>query len=91
MTSTTPAQQLGTKWGAKLATLRKAAGYTQTQFGQRIHRDQPWVSRYERGRGVWTLEVMILLAAALNKPVAECFEFPMGIETIEQFRLGLVA
>ena len=91
MTKETPAQLVGQRWGIKLAAERKAAGYTQAAFAERIQRDQPWVSRYERGRGNWTIDVMILFAAALGKPVAEVFEFPLGIELMEQFRLGMVA
>ncbi len=87
----TPTQLLGKRWAKRLAAERKAAGYTQTQFAARINRDQPWVSRYEVGKGTWNIDVMVLFAAALSKPTAELFAFPDGIEAMEQFRLGLVA
>lgn len=87
----TPAQNLSAAWGKRLAAERKAAGYSQVAFAARIQRDQPWVSRFERGRGNWSIETMILFAAALGKPTGELFQFPYGIEAIEQFRLGMKA
>mgnify|MGYP000867390414 CR=1 FL=1 len=87
----TPAQLLTRQWGKRLAAERKGAGLSQQQLATRVQRDQPWVSRYERGKGTWTIDVMILFAAALGKPVDHLFPFTPGIEAMEQFRLGLAA
>lgn len=85
----TPAQRLGRAWGKRLAAERKNAGYSQAAFAAMIQRDQPWVSRHERGRSAWTIDSMLLFAAALNKSTGELFEWPYGIEAIERFRLSL--
>lgn len=89
--SETPAQILAKRWGKKLAAERRAVNLSQTAFAALIQRDQSWVSRYERGRGNWTLEVMVLFAAGLNTPPERIFEFPQGMEAMERFRLGIAA
>jgi len=88
--SKTPAQLLSDQWAKRLTTARKAANISQTTLAEMVNRDQPWVSRYERGKGNWTIDTMILFAAALSTPVDQLFPFPSGIEAMERFRLGLV-
>lgn len=91
VTNTTPAAMLGKRWGKCLAARRKAKKYSQATLAARVQRDQPWVSRYERGHGNWTLEAMLLFAAALDIEVSELFSFTPGIEAMEQYRLGIAA
>lgn len=91
MTNTTPAALLGERWGKCLTARRKAKKYSQATLAARVGRDQPWVSRYERGHGNWTLESMLLFAAALDVSVEELFSFTPGIVAMEQFRLGIAA
>lgn len=85
----TPARLLSEQWGRNLALARRRKEYSQAAFGARVQRDQPWVSRFERGKGNWTLEVMLMLAAALDRPVSELFDFPIAYVVMEQNRLGL--
>lgn len=89
--SKTPAQLLSDQWAKRLAAARKAAGISQVALAEMVNHDQPWVSRFERGKGNWTIGTMVLFAAALNVPVDQLFPFSPGIEAMERYRLGLAA
>lgn len=91
MTTDTPARLVAKSWGRQLRTARRAKFATQEAFAAALQRDQSWISRYERGEATWTPEVMLLFAATLDRPVAELFAWPYGVELMEQYRLGIAA
>jgi len=82
---------LSARWGHKLRTERKAKFSTQEEFAAALTRDQSWVSRYERGKATWTLEVMLTFAAVLGVAPGELFDWPFGVEQIEAYRLSVAA
>lgn len=79
--------RLGKSWGERLRAARRAKGFTQTTFAARVgHMTQTTISRYERGEGSWTPEVLVTFAVALETTVPELFPWPVGIEDAERFR-----
>lgn len=82
----TPSEMLAAEWGHKLRLARQSRGFTQAEFGDLVGRDQTSVSRYERGDGPWTPEVMLTFAVALGARVSELFPWPFGIEDMERYR-----
>lgn len=57
--------------GARLRAARVHAGLTQLQLGERIGRDHRTIHRWEYACRIPTLEDLLLLADALNTPLAE--------------------
>lgn len=57
--------------GMQLRTARKAAGLTQIQLGERIHRDTKSISRWENGHRAPDLSDLLLIADALSVPLAD--------------------
>lgn len=56
--------------GARIRTAREDAGLTQLQLGNRIGRDHRTIHRWEYAIRIPTLEDLLLLADALNVPLA---------------------
>lgn len=90
-TPNTPAAMLAEQWGHRLRAARVGKFPTQEAFAAALNRDQTWVSRYETGQALWTLEVMLLFAAVLGVAPGDLFEWPYGIALIEAHRLGIAS
>jgi ribosome-binding protein aMBF1 (putative translation factor) len=86
-TDLTPAQSVVRSWGTNLRDRRRELKMSQTTLANRIHCDQTTISRLERGEGVWTPEVMLVLAVTLNQRVARLFPWWDGIEALEAYRI----
>ncbi|MEV4227222.1 helix-turn-helix transcriptional regulator [Streptomyces bobili] len=57
--------------GERIRTARKDAGLSQVELGERIGRDHKTVHRYEYGTRVPNLEDLLLIADALDVPLAD--------------------
>ncbi|MFK0140735.1 helix-turn-helix transcriptional regulator [Streptomyces murinus] len=57
--------------GERIRTARLHANLTQVQLGEHIGRDHRTVHRWEYGQRVPTLEDLLLLADALDVPLAD--------------------
>jgi transcriptional regulator with XRE-family HTH domain len=57
--------------GDRIRTARHTAGLSQMQLGERIGRDHKTVHRYEYATAVPTLEDLLLIADALDVPLAD--------------------
>ena len=57
--------------GARLRAAREAANLTQLQVGERIGRDNRTIHRWEYAYRIPTLEDLLLIADALDVPLAE--------------------
>jgi transcriptional regulator with XRE-family HTH domain len=62
--------------GERIRTARLHANLTQEKLGERIGRDHKTVHRYETAQSVPTLVDMLLLADALDVPLADLVEGP---------------
>ena len=62
---------LSRRWGQRLRSARKSKYPTQQAFAHAMTRDQSWISRYERGESVWTLEVMLSFAAVRGRAASD--------------------
>jgi transcriptional regulator with XRE-family HTH domain len=62
------------QFGATVRRLRKAAGLTQEQLGERCKMDLSAVSRLERGQRNPRLDTLVRLARALDVPPAALLE-----------------
>lgn len=56
--------------GDRIRTVRRTAGLSQVQLGERIGRDHKTIHRYEHATSVPTLIDLLLIAHALNVPLA---------------------
>ena len=56
----------GNEFGKHLYILRKAAGLSQTELGRKVHVSNKAVSKWENGRALPGLDIVRLLADALN-------------------------
>lgn len=86
MSEPTPSERIAKEWGVALRQERQRKGFTQMTFAAAVGRDQTTISRYERGEGPWTPEVMLSFAVALGTTVTKLFHWPVGIEDAERFR-----
>jgi transcriptional regulator with XRE-family HTH domain len=57
--------------GARVRAAREEANLTQVQLGDRIGRDHKTVHRYEHATRIPNLEDLLLIADALNVPLAD--------------------
>jgi transcriptional regulator with XRE-family HTH domain len=57
--------------GERLRDARRHAGLTQLQLGERVGRDHRTIHRWEYALRVPNLEDLLLIADALNIPLAE--------------------
>lgn len=57
--------------GSQLRDARRTAGLTQIQLGERVGRDHKTISRWENAHRVPTLVDLLLIADALNIPLAD--------------------
>ncbi|MGW5616297.1 helix-turn-helix domain-containing protein [Streptomyces sp. NPDC003877] len=57
--------------GDRIRTTRRAAGLSQLQLGERIGRDHKTVHRYETAQRAPSLTDLLLIADALNTPLAD--------------------
>ena len=57
--------------GMQLRAARKAAGLTQQQLGERIDRDVKSISRWENGHRPPDLNDLLVIADALDVPLAD--------------------
>lgn len=57
--------------GAQLREARKAAGLTQQRLAERADRDVKSISRWENGHRAPDLHDLVVLADALNVPLAD--------------------
>jgi transcriptional regulator with XRE-family HTH domain len=71
VTSDQPQTSANETFGDRLARLRKARGFTQTELGERIGLSQRMVTYYERRSGRPPAHVLPHLAAALKVSVDE--------------------
>lgn len=62
-------------FGQRMATLRRACGLTQEQLAELIEKDRVYVGYLEQGRRSPSYETVYSLAAALNVPMIELFDF----------------
>lgn len=56
--------------GDRIRTTRRTRGLSQLQLGERVGRDHKTIHRYEYGTSVPTLIDLLLIAHALNVPLA---------------------
>ncbi|HOI16814.1 MAG TPA: helix-turn-helix transcriptional regulator [Geobacteraceae bacterium] len=61
--------------GARIREIRKARGFTQEQLAEMIDVEQKHVSRIESGKNFPTINRLEKIAAALNVPLMEFFDF----------------
>lgn len=57
--------------GERIRTARRDASLSQIQLGERIGRDHKTIHRYEYATAVPTLEDLLLIADALDMPLAD--------------------
>jgi transcriptional regulator with XRE-family HTH domain len=57
--------------GERIRTLRRAAGLSQIRLGERIGRDHKTVHRYETAATAPSLDDLLLIADALDTPLAD--------------------
>lgn len=57
--------------GARIRTARRDAGLTQLQLGERVGRDHRTIHRWEYAERIPNLEDLLLLADALDMPLAD--------------------
>jgi transcriptional regulator with XRE-family HTH domain len=57
--------------GDRLRTARLQAGLTQLQLGERVGRDHRTIHRWEYAHRIPNLEDLLLIADALNVPLAD--------------------
>jgi len=62
------------KLGERIARARMEAGLTQQQLAARVGSSQNAISRYEAGDRAVSLEMLVSIAAELNKPLSYFFE-----------------
>jgi transcriptional regulator with XRE-family HTH domain len=62
------------QFGATVRRLRRAAGLTQEQLGERCKMDLSAISRLERGQRNPRLDTLVRLARALDVPPAALLE-----------------
>lgn len=67
--------------GARIKALRKQAGLTQEQLAEQVGLDSRHLSRLEVGQHFPSLDSLERIAAALNVPLVEFFQFPGGEST----------
>ena len=63
------------RFGARLRTLRTAAGLTQEQLAERLGVDRKSISRLENGRTSPALDVVFETAVGLDVPPIELFRW----------------
>lgn len=66
-------------WAAKVRQFRKEAGFSQVTFAAALGVDQTTVSRIERGKHPFNAELMVAIAAVLERELHEVFEYPPGL------------
>lgn len=81
----TVVERLSQQWGERLRRERLRQNKTQVTYGREVGVDQTTVSKYERGNGAWTPEMMVSFACALDMSVPELFPWPVGIEDAHKF------
>jgi transcriptional regulator with XRE-family HTH domain len=74
--------------GARIKELRRKAGLTQEELAERVGLDSRHLSRLEVGRHFPSLQSLERIAAALDVPLAEFFQFP-GEEDIRTLRANI--
>lgn len=57
--------------GERIRTARRATGLSQIQLGERVGRDHKTIHRYEVASSVPTLVDLLLIADALDVPLAD--------------------
>jgi transcriptional regulator with XRE-family HTH domain len=57
--------------GERIRTARRHAGLSQIQLGERIGRDHKTIHRYETAQRAPSLTDLLLIADALNTPLAD--------------------
>lgn len=57
--------------GARIRDAREYANFTQIQLGERIGRDHKTISRWEHAVRIPNLEDLLLIADALDVPLAD--------------------
>lgn len=77
--SNTPQRQVERHWGRLLRERRIERGFTQVTFAAEVGQTQTTVSRYERGEGAWTPDVMARFAKALDTGVTDLFPWPEAV------------
>lgn len=70
-------------WGSAIRTARGER--PQTWLGEQINVDQTTISRLERGVYRLTPELMLALAAVLDRELSDLFSFPPGLVSREQY------
>ena len=68
-------KQLKLEFGARVRSLRRRAGMTQTELAERIGKSLDTVSNIERGVSSTRIETMAAIATALSGDLAELFEW----------------
>lgn len=80
-------QMLQEHWGEKIRAAR--GDRSQTWLANAIDVDQTTVSRIERGQYRISPELMVGLAAALDRELSDLFAFPPGLVSREQYEREL--
>ena len=68
-------EQFQKKLGKQIAKLRQAAGMTQDDLAERCGKEKQNISRIETGRTNPTAYSLVEIAASLEVPVKELFDF----------------
>lgn len=66
---------IGKKLGRRTAELRQTAGLTQLELAKAVGTSPMVISRLERGESIPSIGRMAEIAAALDVPIADLFEF----------------
>jgi transcriptional regulator with XRE-family HTH domain len=69
----TRVQQTQLRLGKTIQRLRKAHGWTQEAFAEKLHISRTHMGHIEQGRAAPSLKLLDKLAKALNVPVSELF------------------
>ncbi len=64
------------QFGKRLRKLRRNSDITQEELAEKIGMSSNFISQLERGINAPSFEVLAKLAAALQVPVRELFDFP---------------
>jgi transcriptional regulator with XRE-family HTH domain len=69
--------------GTRIAAARAAKGLTQSQFAEKAGIKQAMVSRYEAGKEVPSLEIIMALKIVAETPLINLILGPNGVSEVE--------
>lgn len=86
MTKRRPSERVAALWGQNIRDARRARKLTQIDLARLVNLSQTAISRYERGEGSFTPDLMLSFAFALDATVTALFAWPEQVESEERRR-----